>query len=306
MVDRSTAERDFVEFLRDFVELERDFVESPCSHAGYIGYPRSTVWYTVHFHTVLSTPTTMTPPEQQQQRWFPLESNPTLMNEYIQKLGFATHSYHFVDVFSTEDWALEMIPQPVAAVLMLYPLTEQQLKCETEQETDTTLQQQQQTDTKDVWFTKQRIGNACGTIGLLHSLLNTPPSLLSSSLLPDSWLAQFQADTSTSDPIQRAERLESDTAIAQLHDAATSSTHNQTGRGQLEDTVVTHFVAFIAVNNVLYALDGRKNGPVAYGPTSSSRLLPDACRVIREQYMQRDPTELRFTILALAPRVEDA
>ena len=38
-------------------------------------------------------------PQNQPQRWFPLESNPDLMNSYIEKLGFNTNRYHFVDVF---------------------------------------------------------------------------------------------------------------------------------------------------------------------------------------------------------------
>ena len=27
-------------------------------------------------------------------------------------------------------------------------------------------------ETKDIYFTKQTIGNACGTVGLIHALLN--------------------------------------------------------------------------------------------------------------------------------------
>ena len=109
--------------------------------------------------------------KKKDQKWFPLESNPALMNDYVAKLGFNTDLYEFVDVFSAEDWALQMIPQPVAAVIMLYPLTPKQLEHEKKQH-----QQPQSDDDSScsVWFIKQRIGNACGTIGLLHSLLNAP------------------------------------------------------------------------------------------------------------------------------------
>lgn len=55
-------------------------------------------------------------------RWFPLESNPAVMNEYVQQLGFPTSEFSFCDVLSTEDWALEMVPKPVHAVLMLFPI----------------------------------------------------------------------------------------------------------------------------------------------------------------------------------------
>ena len=61
-----------------------------------------------------------------EQRWFPLESNPQLMNEYVAKLGLDTTKYQFWNVYSCQDWALDMVPQPVAAVILLYPLTQKQ------------------------------------------------------------------------------------------------------------------------------------------------------------------------------------
>ena len=226
-------------------------------------------------------------------KWFPLESNPSLMNDYCHKLGFNTGLYEWTDVFSAEDWALDMIPQPVAAVIMLYPLTEKQTAHEKDE-----LQPLQTDQPADVWFTKQRIGNACGTIGILHSLLNTPAPL--HQFRENSWLESFQASTTTGTPVERAERLEADTAIRGLHDAATTSGANQTTRGQLDDKLITHFVALVCRDNVLYELDGRKEGPVAHGPTTQATLLKDACRVV-QQFMARDPDEIRFTILALAP-----
>jgi ubiquitin carboxyl-terminal hydrolase L3 len=229
------------------------------------------------------------------QKWFPLESNPSLMNGYVAKLGFNTDLYEFVDVFSTEDWALQMIPQPVVAVLMLYPLTEKQ---ESFYGQDNLAPQ----DMDKVWFTKQRIGNACGTIGLLHTLLNVPEPL---RIFPsDSWLHGFLEDCPNPlDPVRKADILERDAKIAKLHDQATSAENNQTDRGNLDDQLVTHFVALVNVNDQLYELDGRKEAPVAHGPTTSATLLADACKVV-QTFMQRDPDEVRFTILALAPKQE--
>jgi hypothetical protein len=103
-------------------------------------------------------------------KWFPLESNPELVNKYVTQLGFDALSdgslYEFVDVFSTESWALDMVAQPVAAVLILYPLTNREKKFREQEELD----RQQYGDgtvSPDVWYIKQRITNACGTIGLL-------------------------------------------------------------------------------------------------------------------------------------------
>ena len=80
-----------------------------------------------------------------------------------------------------------MIPQPVAAVLMLYPLTPQQKEAASKQE-DNIVACSDSDD--DVWFIRQRIGNACGTIGLLHGLMNAPEPL--NTFCEDSWLHSFQ------------------------------------------------------------------------------------------------------------------
>ena len=229
-------------------------------------------------------------------RWFPLESNPALINSYIRKLGYDTSLYEFVDVFSTEDWALDMIPQPVAAVMLLYPLTENQTKPEVTANDVVATEAMQD----KVWFTKQRIGNACGTIGLLHSLLNLPEPLRMFEL--GSWLEKYSKDCPISlDPVQKAERLEQDDAIEEMHDAATRSETNATDRGNVNDEVLTHFVALVCVEDRLYELDGRKAGPIDHGPTTQATLLKDAIKVV-QTFMARDPNEMRFTMTAMAPK----
>ncbi|KAL3911604.1 MAG: hypothetical protein SGILL_007216 [Bacillariaceae sp.] len=225
------------------------------------------------------------------QKWFPLESNPQLINSYVEKLGYDTSKYEFVDVLSTEDWALGMIPQPVLAVLLLYPLTEK-LTAGEDKSGDENAKQH-------VWFMKQRIGNACGTIGLLHVLLNqTTPEFKDAS-----WLHQFSNDCPIAmDLIQKAERLEGDMKIARFHDEATSSEANATNRGSIDDRVETHFIGLVYKNDTIYELDGRKEGPVPHGPTSQETFLTDAMEVVKTQFMAKDPTELRFTMTALAPK----
>ena len=247
-------------------------------------------------------------------------------------------NYEFVDVFSTEDWALDMVDQPGAAVMLLYPLTKTQLQNtpDDEQASSQVLETKAPTSDDDhdhdgVWFMKQRIGNACGTIALIHALANLPADVAkagglslpsssetktksetesesdsfsgSSSEPTSSWLQRFLNDTKGLDPIQRAERLESDADIAKMHDTATSSLVNATGRGEIDDDVETHFIALVEVGGTLYELDGRKGRPIPHGPTTRQQLLKDACqKVVRDKFMARDPTEVRFAITALSPK----
>eukprot|EP00429_Kryptoperidinium_foliaceum_P002571 CAMPEP_0176019550 /NCGR_PEP_ID=MMETSP0120_2-20121206/9447_1 /TAXON_ID=160619 /ORGANISM="Kryptoperidinium foliaceum, Strain CCMP 1326" /LENGTH=236 /DNA_ID=CAMNT_0017352627 /DNA_START=157 /DNA_END=867 /DNA_ORIENTATION=- len=229
------------------------------------------------------------------QKWFPLESNPQLINEYVRKLGFDTSLYEFCDVFSTEDWALDMIPQPVAAVLLLYPLTPKLTESKSGEGAFAPDAIQDH-----VWFIKQRIGNACGTIGLLHGIMNAPEPIRIAQ--QGSWLAKFTEDTPIPlDPVAKAEILEQDTQIAKLHDDATSSEINSTNRGSLNDQLDTHFVALICQDNKLYELDGRKEAPILHGSTTQATLLKDAIAVVKKM-MEKDPSDARFAIAALAPK----
>lgn len=55
----------------------------------------------------------------------------------------------------------------------------------------------------------------------------------------------------------------------------------------------------VITNIYLFFLDGRKSAPINHGSTTPEALLDDAARVCKE-YMERDPTEVRFTVVALA------
>ena len=67
------------------------------------------------------------------------------------------------------------------------------------------------------------------------------------------------------------------------------TTHNES------DIVDLHFVAIVNHNDHIFELDGRKEGPVCHGPTGSNFKLSAA--KVAEKFMQRDPNELRFSIM---------
>ena len=50
--------------------------------------------------------------------------------------------------------------------------------------------------------------------------------------------------------------------------------------------------------------DGRKAFPINHGASSADTLLEDACKVIRA-FMDRDPEEVKFTIVALCKTAEE-
>jgi ubiquitin carboxyl-terminal hydrolase L3 len=61
-----------------------------------------------------------------------------------------------------------------------------------------------------VWYTRQTIGNACGTIGVLHAVGN---NLSEYSIDPNSWFGKFFNATRDMTPEQRATHLETDDSL---------------------------------------------------------------------------------------------
>ena len=236
-------------------------------------------------------------------KWFPLESNPELLNQYLARLGLNTSQVCLHDVYSTEDWALSMIPRPVYAVIFLYPLSEKLRQRQYPKSTST-----DESSSSPLVYIPQRIGNACGTMAILHATLNAAQPFL----LVNSWIDEFRKAVVSLPPLARAELLERDATLATYHDAATRSRHNSTTREQNVDdydNMETHFVTFVCHNHRLVELDGRKitGGPVDCGlACDPETLLETACHYIQSSIMALDPSEMRFTILALASAAEEA
>jgi ubiquitin carboxyl-terminal hydrolase L3 len=207
-------------------------------------------WFPLGF---LGTPDTMV------KHWIPLESNPEVLNEFASKLGVTTipAAFSFCDIFGLDDELLGMVPSPVLAVLLLFPITPEteQLrkegkKRERKREGELLFQYKKPTTHENcslhhsssnfifltfysteaeqlkasnaptnpdtVFYMKQTIGNACGTIGLLHCVANSKSFL---NLKEGSFMEQFLKDTVDLTPDARGKHLEEPPAGAMSIDA---------------------------------------------------------------------------------------
>nr|XP_034175695.1 ubiquitin carboxyl-terminal hydrolase isoform X1 [Osmia lignaria] len=224
--------------------------------------------------------------------WIPLESNPDVMTTFLHKLG-VPKEWSIIDVYGLEPDLLALVPKPVLAVILLYPLrkkTGNGLESEEDvKESDTS-----NPSLKDpsVYHMKQYIHNACGTIALIHSIGNN----LDRINLQDGVLYKFLNESKDLSFSERGELLMKSQDIGNTHEELAHE--GQTEVPSQETPIYHHFIAFIQRNGVLYELDGRKSGPIEHGATSPETLLEDAARVCKE-YMARDPEEVCFTVVAL-------
>ncbi|PWZ45106.1 Ubiquitin carboxyl-terminal hydrolase 3 [Zea mays] len=287
-----------------------------------------------------STPTASAPASLGE-RWPPLESTPAVFNQFVWSLGVPEDDVEFHDVYGLDADALDMVPQPVLAVVLCFPdppqdasyLSEQllisgeklpislycawcfMLPCVTQETQD------------QIYFIKQieSLGNACGTIALLHAVGNASSKV---NLVENSCLDLFFKSTATMDPYERAVCLEKDDTMARAHLLAANNGATEgyalntvhdvplyfslvsiVSRSELNcavcidnklsDLIEEHYICFVHVNGTLYELDGMKDGPINHGPCSSISLLQDVVPVIKA-IMCNIPNSINFNLMALS------
>ncbi|KAL4557994.1 hypothetical protein LXL04_036190 [Taraxacum kok-saghyz] len=223
-------------------------------------------------------------------RWLPLEANPDVMNQFLWRLGVVPGEAECSDVYGLDEELLAMVPQPVLAVLFLYPITPQ-----SEEE------RLKQNDIKQgpsdgVYFMRQTVGNACGTVGLLHAVGNLTSEI---KLDEGSFLEKFFKTTANMEPMEIARYLEKDTEMEVAHSEAVAA-----GETEANDNVNDHFICFVCVNGQLYELDGRRNAPLSHGPSSPNTVLQDAAKVIKGM-IAKNPDSMNFSVIAISKKVGD-
>ncbi|KAJ3217033.1 ATP-binding cassette sub- A member 1 [Dinochytrium kinnereticum] len=195
-------------------------------------------------------------------RWLPLEANPEVMNEVHIRFD------HYEEFRKAEEERLRVEGNQVPT---------------------------------SVYFLRQTIGNACGTIGILHALGNNLESLkldLRSLSSPystciddggkkaDGPLKRIMERGKEKSAEERGAQLENDEDLARVHDE--SSREGQTAAPNQDEEVDLHFVAIIEKEGQLFEMDGRKPFPINHGPADD--LLNGAVQIIKK-FMSREPVQ---------------
>lgn len=167
---------------------------------------------------------------------------------------------------------LQFTPQPVYAVLLLFPARGKLQEYRRKQAEEGKRQWKDAASSeKPVWWIKQtvspspisslieyqyflvhtkgvpssitppQIGNACGSIGLLHSLLNLPSSLVSAH----SALSKFYTESFPLSGTERAKLLDETSFFEEAHQAAAQSGQSKVPVTDDELDVDLHFISFV-------------------------------------------------------------
>jgi ubiquitin carboxyl-terminal hydrolase L3 len=224
------------------------------------------------------------------------------MNQLAMKLGFSSE-FKFYDVYSLDEpEQLAHIPRPALALLVIIPLTPAWDRSRKAEDASKEPYTGSGPDEPVVWF-KQTIGHACGSIGLLHSLINGPAI---DFIKPDSDLATIRNLAIPMDMTKRADMLYNcepfelaHKSVEQVGDSYANPIDGRDGG---------HFVSFVESGGKLWELEGSRNGPLERGNLAndedvlSPRALDMGIKRIIKLNMDQGGESLRFSCIALARR----
>lgn len=223
-------------------------------------------------------------------KWLPLESNPEVMNKFLTSVG-VPEEWSMIDVIDLDDEHLDNLPKKVKAVLLLFPKGDQHEEhIQSEQEA---LETDGQVVSDRVYFMKLDSNNASGTVSIIHAVANADDEL---QLADDSSLKEFLERTKDMSPEERGQELEMDETLCCVHD--TVAKEGQTEAPEADQETNLHFITFVAVDEQLYELDAHKKFPINHGSTSMETLMKDSVAACK-QFMERDPENVNFSIVAL-------
>ena len=236
-----------------------------------------------------------------------------------------------MDIFGLDRVLLNMIPEPCAGVILLFPCTENIYQAR-RAEKERILANPTSPATQKAYHVKQvaEFGNACGTIASVHALINGA-TVYNKENQSGSALQEFRDGNANASPVDRGRALLKTSALRSSSDQSASHRAAQTACPDRHGPDLDHhFVAFSPIpvdggedddHIHVVQLDGTKIKPVDHGTISSileeaandgsgededgddapekHSFLRAVAHVIRKNYMEVEPDSIEFTMMAL-------
>ena len=227
--------------------------------------------------------------------WTDIESDPAVFASLLDAFGVA--GLTIKELYTLED----TLPYPVHGLLLLFKYDKAVLKRVHAQPRPPAPAGQ-----APPWFATQTIPNACGTLALLHVLLNSPGPL--SSL--GATLGPFRDFTLGLPPDDRGASLADCAPIREAHNSFARPEpflrDERAPRPWEKAKAAFHFVAFSpCASGGVFELDGLARGGPVYlgergGDSGPNGWLPAALGPLRERLALAADGDIHFTLLAVA------
>lgn len=182
---------------------------------------------------------------QESSFWVPLESNPAALTKFAHGLGVKPN-WVFTDCIGLDEELLAMSPQPVIALVFLFPYSKM---LQFREEERSKIEKAPQNISPKVYYMKQLVGNACGTVAMVHCIANNRDQL---GIDENSFFSKFLEKTKQVNPEERGKLFGAEKPLAELSDNAAKDESTQTEAPAADANVDSHFVCFTEVDGHLY------------------------------------------------------
>lgn len=233
------------------------------------------------------------------------ENNPEALNPLKKRLGLSD-DLEFYDVYSLDEPALlAHIPRPAYALLVIIPMNK--AWGDERQAEDTSQEDYTGYGDKEpvIWF-KQTIGNACGSIGVLHAAINGPAAKF---ILPGSDLDKIRREAIPLKMQERAQLLYDSQPFEDAHASVANIGDTEPPQLGLGVHAGQHFVTFVkADDGHLWELEGSRKGPIDRGALAddedvlSPRALELGLKRVIKLVQDAGIDDMRFSCTVLAPK----
>lgn len=188
--------------------------------------------------------------------------------QFLGKIGVS--GVECVDVFSFDQEMLEFLPSPQLALILCFPEREGARPLQVAYDE---LKSSGFTAPENVFFMKQKIGNACGTFALFHALANLEGVIDLGKGSFYKWLS----DAKQVSVEERSDLLLKNDQLAAAHEETARE-----GETEEPENVEHHFICYVERNGVLYEIDSCAPFPRPLGNISGEVLVSAAGKHVKK------------------------
>lgn len=210
----------------------------------------------------------------------PLSNDPTAITEYLVNIGVKEGSFNVNEVFSFDEEMLGFIPESFAYIFLF-----EYSDYFSERHKD-----DKEPTKKCPFHMRQYVGNTCGTVALLHSIVNNQDLL---SFTEGSWISNFLPNCGKLHSDELGKLVENNKEIIDMHESAARGDDTP-----VPSDVLLHYIAFVKFNKELWELDGQKPYPICHGPCES--LVESAVAVIKKEFLPHISDQMSIGSLTLS------